>query len=58
MYIEYEGPTKEKIVSAYSSQQDQKRHPYCEELDLSDSRWKAFYEALDPFTKSFFPALP
>lgn len=55
MFAQYSDSTKTAIIAVFDSPQDSSGRVNCEEIDISDSRYIAFYESLPDFVKQLIP---
>ncbi|MCA8480255.1 hypothetical protein LGN35_20130 [Burkholderia multivorans] len=56
LYVQFEGDSKERIVSYFGGPQDGSVYHYTGVIFASDRRWKVFYEALPQQARHGIPA--
>jgi hypothetical protein len=54
--IQFSDSTQDVVIAYFSNAQDEAAYPNQGVLDLSDARWKAFYDSHTPFLQSLLPA--
>lgn len=56
MFAQYSDSTKTVIIAVFDSEQDSSECVNCEEIELSDSRYNAFYSAMPYNIKQHLPS--
>lgn len=49
IYVQFADATQDRVISYFGCPQDEEAFPNQGEIDTSDPRWKAYYDAQDPF---------
>lgn len=55
MFAQYSDPAKTAIIAVFDSEQDSSGCVNCEEIDVSNIKYKAFYESLPVYLRFQLP---